>query len=419
MVCPWFVSSSSATSASSRTREARSCGAVVLVLLVVSGCQPPSRAPKSNDNTTTGSGGVASGAVEPEVVDDMDDIEIDTGSLVAKEDVSEVVSEVADAVAEDLANQEVVLGDKALTSGIPGEGPLTVDQVKDWLATESNHEPLAITLPFGIDGAKAQITGIDVNPITRAKIELGRQLYFDRRLSADATVSCADCHHPDEGYGRHTQFGVGIDGQTGNRNSPVSYNRIVSGPQFWDGRAASLEEQAVGPIANPIEMGNSHEKAVETIASIEGYRLQFDRIFADGVTIENVGKAIATFERTIVTGPAPYDYYEIVRTVEEQFDEEEIAELADEDPEFHARYLEARAKSADMSDSARRGRTLFFGERGGCTACHSGANFTDEQYHNLGVGMDADDPDLGRFAVTKVDKDRGGIQDADRPQYRP
>ena len=78
-------------------------------------------------------------------------------------------------------------------------------------------------------------------------------------------VSCASCHHPDEGFGRHTQFGVGISDQTGGRNSPISYNRILSDPQFWDGRAGSLEEQAVGPIANPIEMGNTHEACVECL----------------------------------------------------------------------------------------------------------------------------------------------------------
>ena len=105
-------------------------------------------------------------------------------------------------------------------------------------------EPLAVELPTGLAlGA----TGIQIpadNPLTRAKIELGRQLYFDPRLSADGSVSCASCHHPDEGYARNTTFGVGIGEQTGNRNSPTSYNRILSAAQFWDGRAASLEEQA-------------------------------------------------------------------------------------------------------------------------------------------------------------------------------
>ena len=171
-------------------------------------------------------------------------------------------------------------------------------------------------MPLGLSVGVGQISIPADNPMTRAKIELGRQLYFDKRLSADSTVSCADCHHPDEGYARHTQFGVGIGGQEGGRNSPVSYNRILSGAQFWDGRAASLEEQAVGPIANPIEMGNTHEAAVDTVKKIEGYRIQFAKIFDDGVTIGNIGKAIATFERAIVTGPSPFDYYEPLRAMQ-------------------------------------------------------------------------------------------------------
>ena len=94
-----------------------------------------------------------------------------------------------------------------------------------------------------------------------------------------------------------------MNSQMGNRNSPVAYNRILSGPQFWDGRANSLEDQAIGPIANPIEMGNTHEVAVKVIAKIPGYGKQFDAIFEDGLSIENIGKAIASFERTLSRVP--------------------------------------------------------------------------------------------------------------------
>src|SRR5690606_35851721 len=123
-------------------------------------------------------------------------------------------------------------------AGIPGEGQkATIEEIKAWLDDPKNHEPLDFVLPMGLDKGASQIKGVDENPLTRAKIELGRQLYFDPRLSADFTVSCAFCHDPDEGFARHTQFGVGIQGQTGGRNSPVSYNRILSDLQFWDGRA--------------------------------------------------------------------------------------------------------------------------------------------------------------------------------------
>lgn len=296
----------------------------------------------------------------------------------------------------------VRLGDPTLTAGIPGKGPLAVDEIRGWLAQARNHAVLDPDLPKGLDAGQAAVRGLDRNPLTRAKIELGRQLYFDPRLSADGTVSCATCHAPDTGWTAHTRTGEGIRGQKGGRNSPASYNRILSDAQFWDGRAASLEEQAVGPIANPIEMGNTHEACVKTIAGIEGYRLQFERVFG-GVTIDAVGRALAAFERVVVTGPSPFDYYEDwlpFRDVTE-------AEL-NEDPAMAAKAKIAREEYAAhrLSESAVRGRDLFFG-KAKCSACHAGANLTDEAYHNLGVGMDAEKPDLGRFEVTKDEKDKG------------
>ncbi|MCO6455702.1 MAG: c-type cytochrome [Pirellulaceae bacterium] len=309
---------------------------------------------------------------------------------------------------------QVLLGSPELTAGIPGEGPLTVEQIQEWLDRPENHLPLKPILPLGLSLAQGQVTGLDANPMTRAKIELGRQLYFDRRLSSDATVSCADCHHPDEGYGRRTQFGVGVNGQTGNRNSPVSYNRIITGAQFWDGRAASLEEQAKGPIANPIEMSNTHEAAIETIKGIEGYRLQFEKIFGGEPTIDHVAAAIATFERAIVSGPSAYDYFEPLRVFRVSFkdDLEDLDALKEDDPDLYNKYMElVKASEAHpISESAIRGRELFFSQKVGCTACHAGANFTDEKYHNLGVGMDAAEPDLGRYEVTKQDVDRGAFK---------
>lgn len=308
---------------------------------------------------------------------------------------------------------ELLLGSDDLTSGIPGKGPLTTQQIKEWLANPENHREIKPELPLGLAAAAANIQHLDKTPMTRAKIELGRQLYFDPRLSSDGTISCASCHHPDEGFSRHTTFGVGVREQTGNRNSPVSYNRIISGPQFWDGRAASLEEQAAGPIANPIEMGNTHDACVKTVRGIEGYRLQFDKIFpGQGANIDTIAQAIATFERAIVTLPAPYDYYEKVRTIEQSFGatEEDLQALKEDDPDLYAEYEAAKKGAAPMSESARRGRELFFSEKAACTACHAGANFADEKYHNLGVGMTAAQPDLGRFVVTKLEADKGAFK---------
>jgi cytochrome c peroxidase len=308
----------------------------------------------------------------------------------------------------------VLLGSPELTAGIPGEGKLSIEQIQAWIDEPKNHEMLEIELPLGLSLGQGAIKIPADNPMTRAKIELGRQLYFDKRLSADNTVSCADCHHPNEGYARNTQFGIGIGKQEGGRNSPVAYNRIFSDLQFWDGRAESLEAQAVGPIANPIEMGNSHEAAVATVKGIKGYEIQFAKVFEDGVTIGNIGKAIATFERAIVTGPSPFDYYEPLRATEQSFAEEikDLDSLKQDDAELYSLYMERRSASDahPMSESAKRGREIYFTEKGGCSACHVGANLADERYHNLGVGMDQASPDLGRFVVTKDDKDRGAFK---------
>jgi cytochrome c peroxidase len=317
-------------------------------------------------------------------------------------------------IAVPVSGQEAVLdlGNKDWFSAIPGIGPLTKDQIKDWLSKPENHQPLKVKLPLGLNLGESQMKGLEKNPMTLAKIELGRQLYFDTRLSSDNTVSCASCHHPQEGFSRHTPTGVGVLAQKGGRNSPVSFNRILSDAQFWDGRADSLEAQAVGPIQNPIEMANTHETAVSALKKIDGYVMQFQKIFPDsGVTIDNVGKAIAAFERTLVTQPSPYDYNESYKRFA-TLEMEDLEDLKTDSPDLYTEYeqLQKAVAANPMSESALRGQELFFSKRVGCTACHVGANFADEQYHNLGVGMDAKEPDLGRFTETKVEKDKGAFK---------
>ena len=338
----------------------------------------------------------------------------ETEEVVATEQPS-AATDAAPAAAEDTpevpAEEEVMLGEGDLLKGIPGEGSLSMEDIEAWLADAKNHVVLKPRLPLGLAAGEGAIQGIDENPMTRAKVELGRQLYFDTRLSSDNTISCASCHDPAFGYAKDTQFGIGVDGQMGGRNSPVAYNRIVSGPQFWDGRADSLEAQAVGPIANPIEMGNTHEKCVETLQGIAGYAKQFEAIFDDGVTIDNVGRAIATFERAVVTGPAPWDYFEQLDRFETAY-AADLEFLEEDDPELHEDWQEMKTASAanPITESAIRGGKLFFSDKSGCTACHMGANFADEKYHNLGVGMEVDEPDLGRFVETNVDADRGAFK---------
>jgi cytochrome c peroxidase len=213
------------------------------------------------------------------------------------------------------------------------------------------------------------------NPQTDAKIRLGRALYFETLLSADNTISCATCHKPETGWANVTPTDTGIGKQVGGRNSGTIVNSAYMTFQFWDGRAGSLEEQALGPIHNPIEMGETLTNVVRQLNAIPGYRQMFQEVFGSEATSDGIAKAIAAFERTIVSGPSPY-----------------------------SRYL-AGEKQA-MSPAAIRGMKLFKG-KGHCMACHSGPTFSDQGFHNLGVGMKVEKPNPGRQEVTRDPKDFG------------
>jgi cytochrome c peroxidase len=213
------------------------------------------------------------------------------------------------------------------------------------------------------------------NPQTDAKVALGKQLYFDERLSADNTISCATCHDPEMAWANHNPVDVGIKGRSGTRNSGTILDAAYMDFQFWDGRAKTLEEQALGPIHNPAEMGETLENVVRKLGAIDAYRAQFKAAFGSEVTTDGIGKAIAAFERTVLSGPSPYDKYM------------------------------AGDKSA-MPEAAVRGMRIFNG-KARCRTCHGGPMFSDQGFHNIGVGMDRRDPDIGREAVTKNPKDRG------------
>lgn len=214
----------------------------------------------------------------------------------------------------------------------------------------------------------------DDNPITAEKVELGRMLYFDNRLSGDGKVSCATCHDPRQGWAEHKATSTGIKGQVGARNAPTVINAAYAQAQFWDGRAASLEEQALGPIQNPIEMGNTLPAMISELSKVAAYREKFQKVFGTDVTKEGVAKAIAAFERTIVSGNSPYDRFK------------------------------AGEKGA-LSAAQQRGLALF--EKVGCADCHSGSTFSDYGYYNAGVGSDKAQADSGRKAVTKKVEDAG------------
>ncbi|MDG2128366.1 MAG: cytochrome c peroxidase [Fuerstiella sp.] len=225
----------------------------------------------------------------------------------------------------------------------------------------------------------------DDNLYSTGRAELGKLLYFDKRLSSDGTVSCASCHGVKHGFTDGAPVSTGINGQQGGRSAPTVINRGYSTAQFWDGRAPSLEAQAIGPIANPIEMTNekdpdrAHQTCIDRLHNVPEYRARFKKAYGDAnFTIEHVGKAIATFERTVLSGNAPYDRFK------------------------------NGAKDA-MSASAIRGKDIFFNKTA-CDSCHLGFNFTDGSYANIGIGMNQPSPDLGRYAVSKREEDKGAFK---------
>ncbi|MFO0947136.1 MAG: cytochrome c peroxidase [Planctomycetota bacterium] len=281
---------------------------------------------------------------------------------------------------------------------------LTVEEIKAFLADPKNLEPIKLKTPLGHANVQEVFAGD--NSISRAKAELGRMLYFDPRLSEDSTVSCASCHDPATGWAQHTPVAAGIRGQKGGRNSPTVLNRAFGKVQFWDGRAATLEDQALGPIQNPIEMGFNIPDLVKRLKESEGYRLMFEKTYGD-ITPENIAKAIATFERTVISGPNPNDYYTQAEAAM-KLTPEEIEDLEPEDKARVERVL-AEMKAHPMSEAAIRGRELYF-KKAECSLCHVGTNLTDELFHNIGVGMDKEKPDIGRHEVTKKDEDKGAFK---------
>ncbi|HVB39048.1 MAG TPA: cytochrome c peroxidase [Vicinamibacterales bacterium] len=241
-------------------------------------------------------------------------------------------------------------------------------------------EPLPAP-PLGISSTFSELK----DPPTPARVRLGRWLYFDKRLSADGTISCASCHVPADGFSMRTAVATGIRGQQGGRKPPSFVNEAWTLYPFffWDGRASSLEDQALGPIANPVEMGNTHTVMVQTLSGIKGYAPYFQEAFGSpAVTKERVVHAIADFERTVMSGNSPYDRWRL------------------------------KHDDSAVSDAVKRGYDLFFG-KAGCNQCHLGDNFTDNRFHNIGVGWDPATKtfkDEGRYAISHQDADHGAFK---------
>jgi cytochrome c peroxidase len=207
------------------------------------------------------------------------------------------------------------------------------------------------------------------NLLTPQKIELGRKLFFDPRLSADGKISCSTCHKPELAFTDGKTRAEGIAGQRGQRNSPTLLNVIFNTAQFWDGRTDTLEQQAVEPLINPLEMGNtSHDEVVKRLRGIDEYRFDFQSVFNGDVTIDRLGQAISAYERSLISGDSPFD-----------------------------RFFGGDKNAID--EAAKRGFALFRG-RGRCARCHTFSEhrplFTDFAYRNTGVA--ANHPAFQRLA---------------------
>lgn len=257
----------------------------------------------------------------------------------------------------------------------PDEEPATQPQATEEEAAApaaANGNAESTTMPAIPLGLKPFDVPAD-NPITEEKIALGKMLYFDKRLSADDSISCATCHDPKMAWTEHRATSEGIHKQVGPRNSPTIINSAYAPVQFWDGRAASLEEQASGPMENPIEMGMTLDGVVEKLSKVPGYVEAFEKAYGTGVTKDGIVKAIATFERTVLSGNSRYDRY-----------------LHDE-PDA-------------LNEQEKRGLELFHKN---CGTCHTAPVFSNFSYVNAGVGSDKAEPDKGRMDVTGRERDMG------------
>jgi cytochrome c peroxidase len=217
------------------------------------------------------------------------------------------------------------------------------------------------------------------NAPTTARVELGRALFFDPRLSGSAMISCSTCHNPALGWSDGQPTAVGDGAKRLGRKTPTVLNTAYQPLQMWDGRMKTLEDQALGPIGSTAEMNMPLDRMVEHLRAIPGYAPMFERAYpGEGITQTTVAKAIASFERTVVSTRSPFDRWR-------------------------------GGDEGAVNDSAKRGFALFQG-KARCTLCHQGFNFTDNGFHNIGVRSLGDTPDDGRFVHRKVKVLKGAFK---------
>lgn len=253
----------------------------------------------------------------------------------------------------------------------------------DAAADDAPFVPQIAPLPAPLDdyAPLANYAAMDLpadNPLTAEKAALGRQLYYDARLSGDGVRSCYSCHTCENGLTDGRATALGAFDKPLPRASPSLWNIGYHWAYYWDGRAPSLEKQAAAAWTGGNMGAKDHvARVLDTLNGAPGYRAQFENVFGGPATEENVPQALAAYMRTIIGGNTPFDRWQ------------------------------AGDESA-VSEEAKRGWQVFRVK--GCAECHAGALFTDQQFHNVGIGMDAAEPDLGRFKVSNVDKDRGAFK---------
>jgi len=213
---------------------------------------------------------------------------------------------------------------------------------------------------------------ISISGLNSEKISLAKKLFFDARLSRDNTIACASCHVLAEGGDDNSKFSFGIDEQEGDMNSPTVLNAVNNFRQFWDGRAKNLQEQAAGPIENPIEMGFNFPDLITKLKKTE-YKSQFSKIYAEGITKNSITDAIAEYEKTLTTPNAPFD-----------------------------KYLQGDKSALSQREIA--GYELFKSK--GCISCHHGVNIGGNLYSKFGVIENAKSKWFGRYNITKKERDK-------------
>ena len=214
------------------------------------------------------------------------------------------------------------------------------------------------------------------NKMTPARVELGKMLFFDPRLSGSKWISCATCHNPAMGWSDGLPTAIGSGMNSLKRATPSIVNSAFNELQMWDGRFHSLEEQVLSPMQAPGEMNGNMDEILSHLNSLPGYVQAFDRAYpGEGVSKNTVAKALASFERTIISKGAPFDAW-------------------------------VHGKTNAIGPSAQRGFALFTG-KADCAACHSGPNFTDEGFHNIGLNSG---DDVGRFAKQPIKISKGAFK---------